>query len=118
MPLFDEMTGQGSSAWPYPVNYGKENEFSADVLVAGGGIAGCHAGINAAKRGMKVIVLEKGATVHSGCSVAGVDHWGAAYTNPACTTDLEQAAEATARRRSYVNGMLSYITMRETYEGL
>ena len=118
MPLFDEMTGQGSSAWPYPVNYGKENELSTDILVIGGGIAGCHAAINAAKRGMKVIVLEKGATVHSGCSGAGVDHWGAAYTNPACTSDLEQAAESSARRRSYVNGMLSYITMRESYDAL
>ncbi|OGO22980.1 MAG: hypothetical protein A2Z28_04725 [Chloroflexi bacterium RBG_16_51_9] len=118
MPLFDEMTGQGSAAWPYPVKYGKENELSTDILVIGGGIAGCHAAINAAKRGMKVIVLEKGATVHSGCSGAGVDHWGAAYTNQACTSDLEQAAESSARRRSYVNGMLSYITMRESYDAL
>ncbi|MBI2851231.1 MAG: FAD-dependent oxidoreductase [Chloroflexi bacterium] len=118
MPLFDEMTGQGAPEWPYPVKYGKENELSADVLVIGGGIAGCHAAINAAKRGAKVIVLEKGATVHSGCSGAGVDHWGAAYTNPACTTNLEQAAESSARRRSYVNGMLSYITMRESFDAL
>jgi len=27
--------------WPYPVDYGKENEAGADVLVVGGGIAGC-----------------------------------------------------------------------------
>jgi succinate dehydrogenase/fumarate reductase flavoprotein subunit len=118
MPLFDEMTGQGAPAWPYPVKYGKENEFSADVLVIGGGIAGCHAAINAAKKGAKVIVMEKASTVHSGCSGAGVDHWGAAYTNPACTTDLEKAAESSAARRSYVNGMLSYITMRESYDAL
>jgi len=38
-------------AWPYPVNYGKENEVKADVLILGGGIAGCHAAINAAKAG-------------------------------------------------------------------
>jgi succinate dehydrogenase/fumarate reductase flavoprotein subunit len=118
MPLFDEMTGQGAPTWPYPVKYGKENEFTADVLVIGGGIAGCHAAINAAKRGAKVIVMEKGATVHSGCSGAGVDHWGAAYTNPACTQDLERAAESSAARRGYVNGMLSYITMRESYDAL
>jgi two-component system NtrC family sensor kinase len=41
--------------WPYPVNYGKENEVETDVLVLGGGIASCHAAINAAKRGAKVI---------------------------------------------------------------
>jgi len=118
MPLYDEMTGQGSATWPYPVNYGKENEFSCDVLVIGGGIAGCHAAINAAKRGAKVIVMEKAATVHSGCSGAGVDHWGAAYTNPACTSDLEKAAESSATRRGYVNGMCSYITMRESWDAL
>ncbi|MFC2014876.1 FAD-dependent oxidoreductase [Chloroflexota bacterium] len=118
MSVIDEMTGKGASDWPYPVRYGKENEFFTDVLVVGGGIAGCHAAINAAKRGSKVIVLEKAATVHSGCSGAGVDHWGAAYTNPACTSDLEKSAESSARRRPYVNGMLSYITMRESWDAL
>ena len=34
--------------WPYPVNYGKENEISTEVLIVGGGIAGCHAAISAA----------------------------------------------------------------------
>jgi len=89
-----------------------------NIAIIGGGIAGCHAAINAAKRGSKVIVLEKAATVHSGCSGAGVDHWGAAYGNPACTNDLERAAESSARRRPYVNGMLSYITMKESYDAL
>ena len=73
MAIIDEMTGNGAPSWPYPVDYGKENELFTDVLVIGGGIAGCHAAINAARRGSKVIVLEKGATVHSGCSGAGVD---------------------------------------------
>ena len=50
MAIIEEMTGKGAPAWPYPVNYGKENELSADVLVVGGGIAGCHAAINAAKQ--------------------------------------------------------------------
>ena len=118
MSVFKETTGQGAPAWPYPVNYGKENEFSTDVLIVGGGIAGCHAAINAAKRGAKVAILEKGATVHSGCSGAGVDHWGAAYGNPGCTSDVERAAEASANNRSYINGMISYIIMRESYDAL
>jgi succinate dehydrogenase/fumarate reductase flavoprotein subunit len=116
--MYDEMTGQGASKWPYPVNYGKENEYTTDVLVVGGGIAGCHAAINAAKKGAKVIVLEKAATVHSGCSGAGVDHWGAAYTNPCCTADLEKAADSSEKRRPWANGMLSYITMRESWDAL
>jgi succinate dehydrogenase/fumarate reductase flavoprotein subunit len=104
--------------WPYPVSYGREKEFSADILVIGGGIAGCHAAINAARRHASVIVLEKGATVRSGSSGAGVDHWGAAYTNPCCTSDLEKAAISGERRRPYANGMLSYITMRESWDAL
>ena len=36
--------------WPYPVNYGKENEVEADVLILGGGVAGSHAAISAAKK--------------------------------------------------------------------
>ena len=116
--MFQESTGQGASVWPYPVKYGKENEITTDVLIIGGGIAGCHAAINAAKRGAKVAIMEKGATVHSGCSGAGVDHWGAAYTNPCCTSDLEKSAEASANSRGYINGMVTYIIMRESYDAL
>src|SRR5512141_1084959 len=108
MSYFEEFTGKGAPEWPYPVNYTRENEIIADVLIIGGGIAGCHAAINAAKRGAKVAIVEKGATVHSGCSGSGVDHWGAAYGNPCCTSDLEPAAERSARTRSYANGMVSY----------
>jgi succinate dehydrogenase/fumarate reductase flavoprotein subunit len=118
MATYDELIREDAPDWPYPVNYGKENEFSADVLVIGGGIAGCHAAINAAKRGAKVIVMEKGATVHSGCSGAGVDHWGAAYGNPCCTSDLETAARKSEAIRPFANGMLSYITMRESWDAL
>ena len=45
--------------WPYPVNYGKENIAEADVLVLGGGIAGCHAAINAAKKGRRSLWLTR-----------------------------------------------------------
>ena len=107
MAAYEETTGRGSPQWPYPVRYGNENFFDTDVLIIGGGIAGCHAAINAAKRGVSVAVVEKGATVHSGCSGAGVDHWGAAYGNPCCTSDLEKAAETSARTRSYINGINS-----------
>ena len=52
--------------WPYPVNYGKENKVSVDVLIIGGGIAGCHAAINAARKGVKVSIVDKGPIVRSG----------------------------------------------------
>src|SRR5512136_1711954 len=80
--------------WPYPVNYGKENEVDADVLVLGGGVAGCHAAINAAKRGAKVVVVEKGAVIRSGCSGAGVDHWHGALTNPCSRITPEEMMES------------------------
>ena len=47
MPSYQEFASSGLREWPYSVNYGKENEVSADVLVLGGGIAGCHAARNA-----------------------------------------------------------------------
>ena len=37
--------------WPYPVAYGKENEVEADVLILGGGVAGCHAAIKCRQTG-------------------------------------------------------------------
>ena len=62
--------------WPYPIKYGEEADVVADVLILGGGVAGCHAAINAAKRGAKVVLVDKGAVVRSGCSGAGVDKAG------------------------------------------
>ena len=48
--------------WPYQNEIGQEEEASCDVLVLGGGLAGCYAAIAAARKGKKVIVVEKGAT--------------------------------------------------------
>lgn len=43
--------------WPYPVEYGKAYQVETDVLFIGGGIAGCHGAISAAKRGAAVAVV-------------------------------------------------------------
>jgi len=43
----NEQTGHDGK-WPYPINYEHENTFECDVLIIGGGIAGCHAAISAA----------------------------------------------------------------------
>ena len=80
--VMTDLNKNQAQEWPYPVNYGKENEVSAEVLVLGGGVAGCHAAISAAKRGAKVVVVDKGAVIRSGSGGAGVDHWHAACTNP------------------------------------
>lgn len=54
----------------------------ADVLVIGGGLAGCMAAIKAAeKEGLRVVLVDKSNTAASGCAAAGVDHvW--AYIPP------------------------------------
>ncbi|MBN1315422.1 MAG: FAD-binding protein, partial [Anaerolineales bacterium] len=49
-------------------------EHSCDVLVAGGGLAGCMAAIRAGELNDKVILADKGHPARSGCAATGVDH--------------------------------------------
>lgn len=46
-----------------------------DVLVIGGGLAGCNAAIGAAENGARVVVLDKGRIERSGDIAGGVDHF-------------------------------------------
>ena len=71
-----------SMDWPYEVKYGEEKEIKVDVVVIGGGMAGCYAAISAAKRGAKVAVLDKGPIKKSGSCGEGIDHWLNIATNP------------------------------------
>ncbi len=119
MPDYQETAEKGIPAWPYPVNYGKENEVTTDVLVIGGGIDGCHAAINAAKKGLKVAIIEKAATVRSGSGGAGVDHWGAALTDPCSSITPDQIDERRARPGAppdHDNGISRYITLKESWD--
>jgi succinate dehydrogenase/fumarate reductase flavoprotein subunit len=48
-----------------------------DVLIIGGGLAGCMAAIKAAESGVEVTIAEKANTLSSGCAGTGIDHtWG------------------------------------------
>jgi len=109
--------------WPYPVNYGKENEIAADVLILGGGIAGCHAAIHAARRGARVAVVDKGPVIRSGSGGAGVDHWHAACTNPCSNVTPEEMTESVRVFGDYSygefgNGITCYIQCNESYDAL
>jgi succinate dehydrogenase/fumarate reductase flavoprotein subunit len=109
--------------WPYQTNYGKENEVEADVLILGGGIAGCHAAVSAAKRGARVVVVDKGPVIRSGSGGAGVDHWHAAYTNPCCKITPDEMIQTVTDfgKYSYAefgNGISSYIQFNESYDAL
>ena len=79
-------------AWPYANEMDQEERLFADVLVLGGGMAGCYAAIAAARRGKQVILVEKGATVRSGSAGSGFDHWESACTNPCSKVTAEEIA--------------------------
>jgi len=118
-----EASSDHAMEWPYPVHYGKENEISADVLIIGGGIAGCHAAINAAKRGAKVVVVDKAAVIRSGSGGAGVDHWHAACTNPCSKVTPEDMIDIVqwypyGITSEYGNGIACYILCKESYDAL
>ena len=109
--------------WPYPVAYGKENEVDADVLILGGGVAGCHAAISAAKRGAKVVVVDKGPVIRSGSGGAGVDHWHGACTNPCSQITPEELIELALYGEyrlnwEFGNGITAYILFKESYDAL
>ena len=116
---YEELIKERAPVWPYPVNYGKENEVSCDVLVLGGGIAGCWAAIGAARKGARVVLVDKGATKTSGAGGSGVDHWHAAVTNPACKITPEEFSQATIDNQGgWRNGIQQYITSQESYDCL
>jgi len=117
----DELAHKTMREWPYPVCYGRERMVETDVLILGGGIAGCHAAINAARMGVRVAVVEKGATIRSGSGGAGVDHWHNAFTNPCSKVTPEDAAELIAglglkMPEGYGSGHVRYIEFKESWD--
>ncbi len=121
MPTWLEYMQSGTTvpAWPYPVRYREEMRAETDVLVVGGGIAGCHAAINARRGGARVMVVEKEATKWGGNGGAGVDHWLAACTNPCSRVTPEEYAERVrVDCGGYDCGPLRYINAREGWDAL
>lgn len=105
--------------WPYLIRYNQETLVKTDVLILGGGIAGSHAAINARRKGVKVVVVEKGATKWSGSGGAGVDHWLAACTNPCSQVTPEEYTDLVMRSSGgYDCGPLRYVTCRESWDAL
>jgi succinate dehydrogenase/fumarate reductase flavoprotein subunit len=105
--------------WPYPIRYGEENEITTDVLILGGGIAGCHAAINAARNGARVAVIEKGMTKRSGSGGAGVDHWHYACTNPCSKVTPDEFIKVVVdSTHGYTSGPARYIDANESWDTL
>jgi len=117
--------------WPYSVDYEKEQLIDTDVLVIGGGIAGCWAAISAARKGVRVVLVEKGDTVRSGAGGPGCDHWCHCPANPHSRVDPDEWAKICAEnpgtmsslpkgslKCSYGNGIGSQIMCRENWDTL
>jgi succinate dehydrogenase/fumarate reductase flavoprotein subunit len=117
--------------WPYPVDYDKESEIETDVLIIGGGIAGCWAAISAARKGVRVALVEKGDTVRSGAGGPGCDHWCQCPANPHSKVDPDEWAQVMAEnagpmtvipkdgpKASYANGIGGQIQCRENWDTL
>jgi succinate dehydrogenase/fumarate reductase flavoprotein subunit len=105
--------------WPYPLEWDKEETIKADILVLGGGIAGCMAAISAARKGQSVVLVEKGATKMSGAGGSGCDHWESAATNPCSKVTPEELTNAMLDDNDgYNNGISHYIECREGYDRL
>ncbi len=110
---------QSIEKWPYPSRVNEVTRMEADVIVLGGGIAGCMAAIAAAKRGQRVILVEKGATKRSGAGGSGCDHWESAATNPCSGVSPEELVQAMLDDNDgYNNGISHYIECREGWDHL
>jgi succinate dehydrogenase/fumarate reductase flavoprotein subunit len=108
----------GVPEWPYPIEYGKKTEVDAQVLVLGGGIAGCWAAISAARKGVTVVLVEKGATIRSGGGGSGCDHW-INTPHPGSNITGEEIVEWELEYTGgYTNAISRYIAARESYETL
>jgi succinate dehydrogenase/fumarate reductase flavoprotein subunit len=105
--------------WPYPIRYEKEQEIETDILVLGGGIAGCWAAISAARKGVRVTLVEKGATVRSGSGGPGVDHWcdTPAHTLSGVNPD-RWARQLAGVNGGYSCGIARQIQCRESFDTL
>jgi len=95
--------------WPFEIRYGHENRVETDVLVIGAGVAGSMAGLIAARRGVRVAVVDKAPIDVSGSGGAGLDHYGGCISNPDCAVTPEEYMELAkngpfpADHRMYIN---------------
>lgn len=105
--------------WHYKSEIDKINYYESDVLVLGGGIAGCMAAIAAAERGSSVTLVEKAGIKRSGAGGSGCDHWENAATNPNSTVSAEVLTQAMLDDNDgYNNAISHYIEAREGWDRL
>ena len=90
-----------------------------DVLIIGGGLAGCMAAIKAAEEDVSVTIAEKADTRSSGCAGTGVDHiWG--YIPPVHEKmgyTIEDIIESHTKgiANGFIDQEVLYLIVRESY---
>ena len=106
--------------WPYPIRYDVENRIETDVLIVGGGISGSMAGIRAARRGVRVAVVDKAPIDISGCGGTGLDHYLNCISNPDCKYTPEEFMELPPQHPwdPYGADHTSYIQMKCSWDNL
>ncbi|MHB8867345.1 MAG: FAD-binding protein [Thermoleophilia bacterium] len=75
--------------------------YETDVLIMGGGIAGCYAATKAAENGLDVILAEKANTRRSGTAAMGMDHYEPVKNDGITNTEFVKLWEA---RQSALSG--------------
>src|SRR5512139_3730351 len=121
MPLFHEVVGKETHPpeWPYAILYDQEQEIETDVLVIGGGMAGCWAAISATRKGLRVALVEKSSTVRCGAVGPGVDHWCDSPNHPLSKVNPDEwAIQLTDANGGYNCGIGRQIQCRENYDTL
>jgi succinate dehydrogenase/fumarate reductase flavoprotein subunit len=91
-----------------------ENMVETDVLVIGGGIAGCFAAIKAREQGLDVTIVDKGYAGKSGSSIAAGGSW--LVLNPEWGHDFDAAMNFVNTRSEYINSReWSEIFLKESW---
>ncbi|MEM1839426.1 MAG: FAD-dependent oxidoreductase [Candidatus Bathyarchaeia archaeon] len=79
----------------------REKVIESDVLVVGGGVAGCFAAVRARERGLNVTLVDMGYTGYTGATRRAL--LGLFVYNPEWGTDLNACMEAITRKGEYLN---------------
>ena len=91
-----------------------ERVIDTDVLVIGGGVAGCFAAINAREQNLKVTLVDKAYVGKSGASIMASGWWAA--FNADWGMDLAQVLDGINENGSYINNReWSEIMMKESF---
>ena len=109
--------------WPYRLAYDDEIHIETEVLVVGSGVAGSHAAMSAAKKGARVVAVDKAAIKVSGSGGTGVDHWHFPCTSPCCAVTPDEMIEIVDVYPYGVTGETGlgptcYVTCQEGYDAL